>query len=57
MTDAEKAVVLTARVEATIDALAEELSGTLGIEKRWILAEFVYIATQRVRADVASPEA
>lgn len=48
--DRQKAAALSERVGATLDVCVKEHAHELGIEERFVLAEFVWQATQRFRA-------
>lgn len=45
----ECARALAERVEASLDAIVEHHAAELGIDKKWVISEIVYQATQRAR--------
>lgn len=45
----EKAKKLTIAVEAELIVMVEKVSREVGVDRKWILSEIVYLATQRVR--------
>lgn len=47
--ESEKAKMLTAMVEAELIVLVERVSREIGIDRKWVLSDIVYIATQRIR--------
>lgn len=47
--EAKKAAKLSAMVEAELIVMVERVSREVGVDRKWVLSDIVYIATQRVR--------
>ncbi len=47
--ETKKAVKLSAMVEDELSVMVEKVSREVGVDKKWVLSDVVYLATQRIR--------
>lgn len=47
--ETKKAEMLTAMVKGELGAMVERVSREIGVDRKWVLSDIVYLATQRIR--------